>query len=305
MHDQLPVAFVLGSGGYQAHVEIGMLAALVEAGVRPDIVVGASAGGWTGAVFATSPDHRGLTAVRNLWCEMLTSPRIGGSLSRLVLGLASPAVQADRQAAMRAAFGHHLTVADFDRLPVRFSCSGLEVGTGVNRWFGDGPLVPAMLAAAALPGVVAPARIDGRLYIDGGLLDPLPLTQAAALGARTIYALPVTDLRPPLRPAALLREVVPVAALMLARFGVACAALPDDVTVRLLPVGDPDGATGARLGLTLGGLVHGDPLTRAQRGIDLAYQATARYLHDLRSDCPGRSAMPVPPGHQATFEEPR
>jgi NTE family protein len=88
----------------------------------------------------------------------------------------------------------------FDELQLPFACVATSVRDADERWFEDGPLVPALMASAALPAVFPPVEIGGELFIDGGVVREAPVVQAADMGADVIYLLHVghlTSVRPP------------------------------------------------------------------------------------------------------------
>jgi NTE family protein len=88
----------------------------------------------------------------------------------------------------------------FEQLTVPFQCVAASVERASAHWFTSGPLVEAVLASCAVPGLLPPVRIGDEHYLDGGLVHSIPVGRAVALGARTVYVLQVGRVERPLRP---------------------------------------------------------------------------------------------------------
>ena len=88
--------------------------------------------------------------------------------------------------------------AEFSDLKLPFQCVAAGIESASARWFGSGPVVPAIMASCAVPGLLAPVEIDGAHYFDGGLVDSIPVGRAVALGASTVYVLQVGRIESPL-----------------------------------------------------------------------------------------------------------
>lgn len=82
-----------------------------------------------------------------------------------------------------------LPIRRFEEARIPLSIGAMNLRTGDERWFSSGPLMPALLSSTALPGVFPPVAIDGELYIDGGVVNNVPISKAVDLGARRIYLL--------------------------------------------------------------------------------------------------------------------
>jgi NTE family protein len=277
MTEQYPIAFVFSGGGNEAASEIGMIFALTESGIRPDIILGSSAGAWLGAIFAAQPDRRGLAAISEFWAQYLGSPRLSLTLTRAVLRLFWLPVQEDTQRALRVVLARHLPIRQFEDLPVPFQCSGINLSSGRIEWFSKGDLLTALLAASAAPVLQPPTLRDGTWYIDGGLVDLVPLQRAISLGARTIYILPATDLRPmfPFSPQV---EVPPVNTLLTLSFQEALQRVPEGTDVHILPLGRRNPPTGLELYRRMLRLELTNPFRDSEEKARLAYWATTRYL---------------------------
>ncbi|HTO06892.1 MAG TPA: patatin-like phospholipase family protein [Myxococcota bacterium] len=183
-------AFVLAGGGSLGAVEVGMLQALVEAHVRPDLMVGSSAGAVNAAFFAGRPDADGVHALRGIWASL--RPRdvfpfspVGGLLGALALR------------------DHMVDSGPFERLLTRnmpyrnledaeipVTVVAANVLNGREALLSKGKAVPAVLASAAIPGVFPPVKIDGTYYFDGSVASNTPISAALELGAERIVVLP-------------------------------------------------------------------------------------------------------------------
>lgn len=238
-----PVAFVLGGGGVLGASEVGMLRALTAAGVGADIVLGTSIGAINGALYAQAPTAATVDRLEELWAGISDRDVFGGSPFQRVSTLARTRTHVHDNAALRDLLDAQLgTDATFAGLALPFQCVAAAIERAAEQWFDTGPLVPAVLASCAVPGLLPPVEIGGEHFLDGGLVDSIPVGRAVALGARTIYVLQVgrveQALQPPKRP-----WEVAMVALEIARrhrFAADMAAVPDGVRVHVLPTGDPD-----------------------------------------------------------------
>ena len=236
---------MLSGGGNLGALQVGMLRALVEAGITADVVLGCSIGAVNGAAYARSPDAEGIERLVAFW----TRPESGEQVmpgSRL-----PPLVQLLRRGeslhapdGLRARLGWLVGPdAAFEDLAVPFQCVAAEVETAAETWFEAGPLVPAIMASSSLPAVYPATTIDGRRYLDGGVVNNVPVARAVELGCREIIVLhvglhgrPDARIRRPLDAAL---EAYWVA--RNARFANDLANLPPGVEAIILPPGErPD-----------------------------------------------------------------
>lgn len=184
------LAFVLAGGGSLGAVQVGMLRALVEAGVQADLVVGASVGAVNGAHFAGRPDAAGIEALAMIWRRLRRrdvfpfSPLDG--LRSLLPGrnhLVDPA-------RLRRLIERHVAYRDFDEAALPFHVVATDVLIGTEVVVSSGSVVDAVMASAAIPGVFPPVRIDGRHLADGGIANNTPISVALDQGAETLVVLP-------------------------------------------------------------------------------------------------------------------
>jgi NTE family protein len=172
------IGLVLGSGAARGFAHIGVIHALIERGIVPDIIVGTSIGALIGGCYANN-----LLSELESWARSLTVRRIISYLDVRIGG--SGLIGGGRLAKqLTEAIG---TTAIED-LPVRYAAIATEVGTGHEIWLTRGSLALAMRASYALPGVFPPVRLGGRWLFDGALVNPVPVSAARAFGARVVIA---------------------------------------------------------------------------------------------------------------------
>ena len=270
------VAFVLGGGGVLGASEVGMLRALVDAEVWPDLVVGTSVGAINGAVFASSPGRSAVDRLESMWSSLSRSDIFGGSPLRQVSTLARTRTHTHSSEPLRdllvSFLGEDRLIEDF---PVPFQCVAASIERAAEQWFERGPVVQAILASSAVPGLLPPVEIDGEHFFDGGLVHSIPIGRAVALGASNVYVLNVGRIERPLQPPSRPWEVAMVAFEIARRhrFAADMAAVPDNVTVHILPTGDPEPPKYA----DLSALRYRDTSRVAER-IHRAQQSAAAYL---------------------------
>jgi NTE family protein len=268
-------AFVLGGGGVLGAHEIGMLRALSEAGIRPDVVVGTSVGAINGAFVAADPPGAA-ARLGQLWQGDALGQAFSETLWGRVMRLARSGTHLHSPEPLRRVLEEMLPGDDFADLELPFHCVAASIEHASPRWFSSGPVVPAVLASCAVPGLLPPAEVEGEHYFDGGLVHSIPVGRAVALGARTVYVLHVGRIESPLAVPRRPWEVALVAFEIARRyrFHEEMAALPDDVRVHVLPAG------AARTAPDLSQLRYRDK-TKVGAGIERAYRASASYLAEL------------------------
>jgi len=183
-------AFVFQGGGALSAPQVGMLRALIEAGIEPDLVVGSSAGALNAVAYATDPTPAGLDRLENLW---LTLRR--GTVARLSLPTLGRALIGRRDGIFDTRPLVNLLTSGFvsplledAALPAHVIATDLLTAEPVVLSHGDS--VSALLASAAFPGMYEPVSRDGMQLIDGGVSADIPVLQAEALGATLSYVLP-------------------------------------------------------------------------------------------------------------------
>jgi NTE family protein len=237
------VAFVLGGGGgpFGAH-EVGMLRALIERGIVPDLVLGTSVGAINGVAVAAEPTAAGVERLTEAWCDIERSQVFDGSVVRRLATLARTRTHLHGNGSLRAMLAELLPVRRIEELAVPFQCVAASIERACEHWFCEGPIVEAVVASASVPGLLPPVEIDGEHFIDGGIVNSIPVGRAVALGAQRIFVLHVGRLDSPLEPPRWPWEVALVAFEVARRhrFVGDMAALPADLDVHVLPTGQTD-----------------------------------------------------------------
>jgi NTE family protein len=276
--DRPRVAFVLGGGGgpFGAH-EVGMLRALVERGIVPDLVLGTSVGAINGVAVAADPTAAGIERLHDAWCDIDQSRVFDGSVVRRLATLARTRTHLHGNASLRAMLAELLPVALIEELAVPFQCVAASIERAREHWFCAGPIVPAVVASAAVPGLLPPVRIDGEHFIDGGIVNSIPLSRAIALQAEQVFVLHVGRLDRPLEPPRSPWEVGLVAFEIARRhrFVDDLASIPGDVEVHVLETGQTDPPR-----YTDRSQFRYRDTTSVRERIARAHEASARYLDD-------------------------
>jgi NTE family protein len=271
----MTTAFVLGGGGLLGAHEVGMLRALCEAGIRPDLVVGTSIGALNGVLVAADP-AAAAARLSQMWqgeeLRLAFSETFWGRAVRLVRS----GTHLHSLEPLRRVLAAALPGPDFADLELPFQCVAASIEDASARWFGSGPVVPAVIASCAVPGLLPPVEIDGAHYFDGGLVDSIPVGRAVALGATTVYVLHVGRIESPLAVPTRPWQVGLVAFEIARRhrFNEEMSSLPQDVRVHVLPSG------GDRLPPGLSQFRYRDK-ARVGLSIERAYTASASYLAAL------------------------
>ena len=262
------MAFVLGGGGLLGAHEVGMLRALGEAGIRPDVVVGTSIGAINGAFVAADPAGA-VDRLSELWADHTVRTSFSSPLWERLWTLARSGTHLHAAAPLHRLLSDLLPVTTFDELQLPFQCVAAGIETAMAHWFVDGPIAPAVLASCAVPGLLPPIEVDGVHYFDGGLVHSIPVGRAVELGAGTIYVLHVGRIERPLRPPTRPWEVGMVAFEIARRhrFFEEMETLPGHVRVHVLPSGAARSLPRQR---------------RVSTYVDQAYEACSRYLDSQR-----------------------
>ncbi len=191
------IAFVFSGGGSRGAMEAGGVKALYERGIRPDIVVGSSAGAMNAAFLAIDPTPEGVERLCTIWRDLRTRDIVPGNavskLWRVVRGRPSIATGD----ALRAFVEQHIpddkrTFGGLSGIKLYMTAANLQTST--LYLYGDdkgASIVDAVMASSAFPGVFPPVQIGGWQYVDGGLILNVPISVAIDKGATEVYALDV------------------------------------------------------------------------------------------------------------------
>jgi NTE family protein len=167
------IGLALGGGSARGWAHIGVIRALEEAGLTPTVVAGCSIGAVVGACYAAGRLDR-----LEAFARALTRRRVVGLIDPRLPG--SGLIAGNR---LRQRLAADLGERRIESLPIRFGCVATEYGTGHEVSLTEGPAVDAVRASYAIPGLFPPVAHDGRVLMDGTLVNPVPVALARALGA--------------------------------------------------------------------------------------------------------------------------
>lgn len=272
----MTTAFVLGGGGIRGAVEIGMLRALLERGIRPDLVVGTSIGAINGALVAHDPTPAVIEPLTQAWASPEAAAVYGDGFMTQVGRLMRTRTHLNSPEPLRHLLEGYLGVgATFEQLAVPLKVVAASIERAAEQVFDSGPLVPAILASASVPGLLPATFLDGEHYIDGGIVNSIPISHAVRAGARLIFVLQVgrieRGLLAPKTPMETARVAFEIARRH--RYAHDLATLPAGIDLHVLPSG---------------GSLDGDDslmsyrrLETVHRRIAQAYEASAEYLEEV------------------------
>ncbi|WHZ12303.1 MAG: Patatin [Burkholderiaceae bacterium] len=185
-----PTAWVLAGGGSFGAIQVGMLRALVEHGLRPDLLVGASVGAINAAYFAGAPDRDGVDRLEAIWLGLSRRALFPIAWRCLLRPQAQGGGYAVNPAGLRGLLERQLPHPLLEQfgVPIHVVATDQLEGTAVT--LSSGPAVDAVLASCAVPAVFPPVRIGRQSLIDGAVASNTPISVAVELGARRVIVLP-------------------------------------------------------------------------------------------------------------------
>jgi len=271
----MTTAFVLGGGGVLGAAEVGMLRALFEIEVTPDLVLGTSVGALNGAMVARDPTPAVIGRLTDLWQDTNTARAVSDRPLRTVRRAVSTGTHLYSSAFLQQRLVEEFGDTTFEDLPVRFQVCAASIERAAEHWFASGRLVDAIMASAAVPGLLPPAEVDGEHFLDGGIVNSIPLGRAVSLGAERVFVLQVGRIDRPLsvprRPWQVARVSFEIARRH--RFARELAEVPDGGEVHVLPARGTSAGDDSLL-------AHRDFSTVTAR-IEGSYQASRDYLAAL------------------------
>jgi predicted acylesterase/phospholipase RssA len=184
--------FVLSGGGNLGALQVGMMYALVESGLRPGMIVGTSVGAINGAFLASRTDLPGITEIARLWLSLRRKDVLGVDLGTLVGGLRRSPRHLFDSSPVRRILESFVGFRCLEDSPIPLAVVATDLESGEAVILGSGDATTALLASSAIPGIFPPVEMDGRLLVDGAAVADVPLRQALSLGARDLYVLPTS-----------------------------------------------------------------------------------------------------------------
>ncbi len=184
-----PLAYVLGGGGSRGAVQLGMLRALAETDLRPDLVVGTSVGALNGAIVASDPDGAA-AKLDEIW------PRIdrqqvfpGGFLLKTIAATSAGRPYVFDPTPLSDLLAEFVTASRVEDLELPFVAVATDLDTGVRVELDSGDLRTALLASSAVPVAFPWVERDGRRLVDGALVANVPIRTAVSRGAKSVMVL--------------------------------------------------------------------------------------------------------------------
>jgi len=205
------LAFALGGGGVRGLANIGVIRALGEHGIVPEIVTGTSMGAIVGSIYADTLDiERTETTIKGYLSseEFLEKARSLSLSSEMDKGFFERAYGKAKKGYFFYRFLFRKSVVspevfvleldriipdkDFTQLKIPFACMALDLVSGYSEILHSGSIRPAVRASSAVPGILPPVRIANRVFVDGGWVERVPISAARALGGRFVVGVDVS-----------------------------------------------------------------------------------------------------------------
>jgi NTE family protein len=234
------IAFALGGGGRLGASEVGMLRALFERDIVPDLIVGTSIGALNGAAIAVAPETSTVDRLEEIWTTLGKSEVFSGTVFSGAANLVRSRTALQSNEPLRSLIERLLPAKTFADLAVPFECVAASIERAAEHWFSQGPLVDAILASCAVPGILPAVEIEGEHFIDGGVVNSIPIARAVELGATEIFVLHVGRIERPLTAPKNPWQVGMVAFEVARRhrFARDMASLPEGILAHVLPAGE-------------------------------------------------------------------
>ncbi|MFT5233211.1 MAG: NTE family protein [Candidatus Krumholzibacteriia bacterium] len=214
MSTQYHLSFALGSGGARGLAHAGVLAALEEGGIRPDLVVGTSMGAIVGALYAQDPDplkvwprlkaYVGTEEFASYWAPFVPRDDAEGRdpqkrlvdifdyMQRKMIAMKTVTTSSQQDASkLRHPLASLFGPVSFSDLQINFAAVALDLVSGNKVTFTEGPLVDGLYASSAIPSVFPPVKKDGQLLCDGGGPFRVPVEACHELGADIVVAIDI------------------------------------------------------------------------------------------------------------------
>lgn len=271
----MTTAYVLGGGGVLGAVEVGMLRALLERDLTPDLVLGTSVGALNGAMVARDPSLGVIERLTELWRSAAESRMVYGDRPlRTVRRAVSTRTHIYSAKPLADRLREELGDLAFEDLPVTLQVCAASIERAAEHWFSSGPVVEAVVASAAVPGLLPPAKVGDEHFLDGGIVNSIPVGRAVQLGATRIFVLQVGRIDRPLtvptKPWDVARVSFEVARRH--RFAREMAELPPEVEAHVLPAAGTSERDDNPLGFR--------DFSSVDNRIEATYTASADFLDD-------------------------
>jgi NTE family protein len=186
-----PIGFVLSGGASLGAIQVGMLRALYERGITPDLIVGTSAGALNGAYIASRAQTvETADALGEIWRGLRRGKVFPLNPLTGLLGFLGTRDHLVPTSGLHRLISRHVEHEHLEDMPVALHLIAVDVVSGEELRLSSGPSVPAVLVSASIPAVLPPVSWNGRELMDGGVANNSPVSHAIELGAQEIYVLP-------------------------------------------------------------------------------------------------------------------
>jgi NTE family protein len=203
---EIPIktAFVLAGGGSRGAGQVGMLKALTERGIRPDIVYGSSVGAVNASGFVANPTLAGLDRMARIWQELTSADVFPHGRVPAPWRFFQQREAVHPNDGLKHIIENGAGIETFEQALIPLEVVATSLTDGRAKWFTKGSLTEAVLASSALPSLLPPVHMDGEVLIDGGVVDNVPISRAIDAGCNRIFVLLCGPLHytpsPPKRP---------------------------------------------------------------------------------------------------------
>lgn len=187
---EVGVALVLGGGGARGMFHVGVLEVLQEANIPIDLIVGCSAGAMVGALYADCPNGK---HVKDLLISLKRK-------DLLEINLFSCRYGVSKGRFLKRFLARNLCARNFEELQIPFITVATDLEAGDVVSLSSGPIIPAVYASCAVPFFFEPVKLYGRILVDGGVLDPNPVSTAKKYNPKIIIAVDLAELLPVTKP---------------------------------------------------------------------------------------------------------
>lgn len=180
-------AFILLGGGARGAAQAGALTVLLDNGIAPDLIVGISAGSWNGAHLALDPTPERAFQLEGNWVSTTSNEIMGPNRWSLALNAVASRASLYGSAGMQRVAERYLAATTFEDLRVPLRIVAANLVSGEPKIFSSGPLLPAVLASSAVPGIFPPIIREQEVLVDGSLAEWAGCTLALEMGATRIF----------------------------------------------------------------------------------------------------------------------
>jgi NTE family protein len=251
-----------------------MAKVLASRGLEPNLIVGTSIGSLNGAVLASGPIDQSVQRLTQMWQQMQASAVFSESILNRFQNLLNHWTHFHSNEPLKELVQRWVPFSKLEEAHIAIQTCAACIETSTEHWFSYGSVVDAVLASCALPGVLPPVEVGGMHYIDGGIVNSIPVSRALELGATEIYVLHVGHIDDPLKVPRHPWDVAMVSFEIARRhrFHRELETARENVKIHVLPTGKPPGRYNdpAKLRYNQGEAI--------QAHIDAAERATLDYL---------------------------